>query len=299
MRDHATIKPTFWTRGTGKQLRGDLQAQVVAFHLMTSQHVSMVGIYPVAIPTIAHETGMTIEGVREGLRRCIEAGFAQYDEEEELAWVPGVARHQVGETLKPNDKRKLGVVRALKPYHHHRFYDLFVEIYADAYGLGEELERRSAPSSTLPLHASSQERAKPLPRGIDPDPDPDPALALVPDLVPEGVQGGESSGSGTMTLAATTDGIDPACLEVVATLSMNTGQTFDVPLEWALFQADCREKGKLTADRRASWEKWLLRAVLFAKQGRQRPEARRHQTPTDTAIRSPSRKLLTGGGSAP
>lgn len=169
MRDHATIAGTFWTRGTGKLLRGHAEAQVVAMYLMSCPAASMVGIFHIALPTLCHETGLTIEGAWKGLRRCFDVGFCEYDEGEELVWVPNLARYQVGEVMKPGDKRKAGVIRSLRPFHRHPFYGKFVALYGDAYGL-------VGGSPYSPPSQKSDAPPKPLQRGFDPDPvlDPDP-----------------------------------------------------------------------------------------------------------------------------
>jgi hypothetical protein len=138
MRDHASIAPTFWTRGTGKRLRGDTEAQLVALYLMSSPATSMVGIFHLALPTMCHETGLDREGALKGLARCTAEAFAFWDEDEEIVFIPALARHQVGERMSIGkngnpDKRILGVKRALAPFKGHRFYDMFLERYADAY----------------------------------------------------------------------------------------------------------------------------------------------------------------------
>jgi hypothetical protein len=171
VRQYASISPRFWTSGSGKQLRGYPEAQVVALYLMSSPHTSMVGIFNLALPTLCHETGLSLEAARKGLQRCSEVDLAFYDEAEELMWIPALARHQIGERLslgksgKP-DHRIAGVRRALGPFKGHRFYDLFVERYGSAYHLHSDVEE--APPVALP-------------RAYVPDPDP----ARVPDPAPD------------------------------------------------------------------------------------------------------------------
>lgn len=135
MRDYAQIVPTFWTRGSGKQLRGDPLAMLIALYAMTCPSSTMVGIYYLPIPTLAHETGSTVEGAREALRRVEEVGIAYYDDETEMIWVPEMARYQIGETLTPRDNRKAAVIRALRQVGKHRFARAFHEKYREAYGL--------------------------------------------------------------------------------------------------------------------------------------------------------------------
>lgn len=153
MRSYASIAPTFWTRGSGRRIRGDKEAQLVALYLMSSPQTNMVGIFHLVLPTLCHETGLTLEEARKGLARCSEEQIAFWDEEEELVWVPALARYQIGEELtlgkggKP-DHRVKGVERAIAPFKGHRFYDMFLERYAAAYLL-TELEKE-APTKGLP-----------------------------------------------------------------------------------------------------------------------------------------------------
>jgi len=137
MRSYGSVSPLFWTRGSGKRLRGHVEAQLVALYLMTSPHTTMVGIFNLSLPTLCHETGLTLEGAKKGLQRCSEEQLAFWDSEEEIVFVPALARHQLGENLKKSDHKVKGVVRALAPYKGHRFYDLFIERYADSYQLKE------------------------------------------------------------------------------------------------------------------------------------------------------------------
>jgi hypothetical protein len=153
VRSYASIAPTFWTRGSGRRIRGDKEAQLVALYLMSSPQTNMVGIFHLVLPTLCHETGLTLEEARKGLARCSEEQIAFWDEEEELVWVPALARYQIGEELtlgkggKP-DHRVKGVERAIAPFKGHRFYDMFLERYAASYLL-TELEKE-APSKGLP-----------------------------------------------------------------------------------------------------------------------------------------------------
>lgn len=177
MSSYGLVLPAFWTKGTGKRLRGDKDAQLVAVYLMSCPSRTMVGIYHLSIPQLCNDTGLTFEEATKGLARCSAEGFAFFDPDDELFFVPRLAAIQVGEELtacgrngRP-DRRIAGVRRALAQFKGHQFYAKFLEIYADSYHL-QDLRQEAA--------------AKPLTRGydpvavVDPDPDPDPV---------EGVQG--------------------------------------------------------------------------------------------------------------
>lgn len=135
MRDYARVLPQFWRGETGKSLRHDPEAQVLALYLMTCPSSTMTGLYYLPIPTIAHETGLTIDGAEGALQRLSDAGFAHYDDEEEVVWVPEMARCQIDDTLPARDNRIKGVLRELEQYRGSRFYAAFIERYAEDFHL--------------------------------------------------------------------------------------------------------------------------------------------------------------------
>jgi hypothetical protein len=164
MRDYSKIAPSFWTRGSGKRLRGDTEAQVVALYLLSSPTANMVGIYYLALVTVAHEVGMSVEKVRAALTRIAAVGFAFYDEDAELAWVPNMAEYQVGERLGgPGDKRRTGVESELAKVGRHRFVGLFLDRYADSYGVNRHpfegvAADEETPSKGKPSKSEEQEQ---------------------------------------------------------------------------------------------------------------------------------------------
>lgn len=205
MRDYARIAPTFWTRGSGKRLRGCPEAQVVALYLMSSPSTNMVGIFHLALPTLLHETGLTAEAALKGLARCAEEDLAHWDESEELVFIPALARHQLGERMsagkngKPDNKVH-AIKKALAPFKGHRFYDLFLDRYAEAYLLTELFSEGSS-------EAASQGPSKgPRARVRDPAPAPAPELALDP----EGESEGEESVMSTAGVDAPLDSLRTA-----------------------------------------------------------------------------------------
>lgn len=133
MRSYATLRSTFWTRGSGKKLRGNPIAQVLAAYLITCGHGTVCGIFSLALPTIAHETGLPLEALPGALAAVSE--IAQYDAEEELCWVPNSAREQLGQTLSSGDKRRKALEVELRQFGEHPFVAAFYELYTEAYGL--------------------------------------------------------------------------------------------------------------------------------------------------------------------
>lgn len=112
MRKYATIPPLVWQTDL-KKLRGDNDAIAVHYHLMTSSHSTMIGIYHLPLTFLAYELGSPLEGASKGLRRVCEAGIATYDEASEIVWVHDMASSQVAPRLSPKDNRVVAVAKQL------------------------------------------------------------------------------------------------------------------------------------------------------------------------------------------
>lgn len=159
MRDYGKVSPQFWIGRTGKTLRGNPAAQVLALYLMTSPHANMIGVYHCPVAYMAHETGMTTEGASEALRCLIEADFCTFDAVDEYVFVHQFALHQVGETLDPKDKRCKGVENELSKVPKNQCWQAFRARYAVPYNLSAPPQNPSpseAPSK--PLASQKQEQ---------------------------------------------------------------------------------------------------------------------------------------------
>ena len=103
MRDYAKVLPSFWIGPSGKKLRGDMEAQLLALYLMTSPHANMIGVYHCPILYMAHETGMPLEGATKALQRLCEAGFCHYGNDTPRCWRPQwncrLRRYEHGQNL--------------------------------------------------------------------------------------------------------------------------------------------------------------------------------------------------------
>lgn len=105
MRQYSKISPSIWTGKTAKAIRGNLEAIVVQSYLLTSPMATMTGVYYCPILYICSDTGLSREGAMNGLKVLIDEGFCFYDWNREWVFVKNMARFQVAEELKPNDKR--------------------------------------------------------------------------------------------------------------------------------------------------------------------------------------------------
>ena len=157
MRDYAKVSPQFWTKGSGKRLRGDPDAQVLALYLVTCPSANMIGIYYVPFVAIAHETGLGEKRAKAAMARLTVAGFADYDDDAELAWVPNMAAYQIGEAISGGDKRHKGVTGELGKYTGHRFAERFLETYGTAYGIVPAASKRAASGSPFQGASGTQE----------------------------------------------------------------------------------------------------------------------------------------------
>lgn len=162
MRDYAKISPQFWIGKTGKALRKHgLEAQLVGLYLLTNPHSTMLGMYPLPVIYIGHETGLGFEGASKGLQCCIEAGFCKYDEDSEVVWVIEMAHYQIADSLNVNDKQCKGVQKAYDEVIENPFLSEFYEMYSADFHLthkrGDESPSK-APSEALASKEKEKEK---------------------------------------------------------------------------------------------------------------------------------------------
>jgi hypothetical protein len=112
MRKYASIPPRVWQADL-KAVRGDLEAIAVHYHLTTSGHANMLGLYYLPVAYIAHEIGFSQEGASKGLLTLIDANICSYDFEREIVWVHDMAADQIAPQLSPKDKRVKGIADQL------------------------------------------------------------------------------------------------------------------------------------------------------------------------------------------
>lgn len=159
MRDYGVVSPKFWIGETGKALRGNAPAQVLALYLMTCPHANMIGVFHCPVLYMAHETGLGMEGASKALQSLIEAQYCTYDEASETVFVHRMAAYQVAESLKPGDNRVKGVEREWSNIGPAQLKAAFTAIYSVAFHLPAEAEKQSpsqAPSK--PLGSQEQEQ---------------------------------------------------------------------------------------------------------------------------------------------
>jgi hypothetical protein len=166
MRNYAKAAPTFWTGETARLIRDSgkitRDVQVVAFYLFTCPNSNWIGLYYLPIPTICHEVLITKEPLLRAIERLQKMDFAYYDLGKELVWVPGSAKFQISETLKPEDKRIKGIMKDLQAYKDHKFAWDFYKRYEKAFNL-PEFSFPEGPSKGLPRPISSRKAEQEAP----------------------------------------------------------------------------------------------------------------------------------------
>ncbi|NDV88779.1 hypothetical protein GTW51_18960 [Aurantimonas aggregata] len=138
MRSFAAIPPVVWQMDI-KKLRGDPTAIAVYYHLTTSPHSTMIGIYALDLHYLSIDLGIPFEGASKGLRRVIEEGLASYDEEHEIVWVHEMAISQVAPRLSPKDNRVLAVAKQLAQLPICQITLAFYARYRDVFNLRDAL----------------------------------------------------------------------------------------------------------------------------------------------------------------
>lgn len=166
MRDYSKISPQFWIGSTGKKLRTKgIECQLVSLYLMTCTHANMLGMYYLPKIYIAHECGLSIEGASKGLQGAIEAGFCAYDDDSEMVWVYEMATYQVGEQLKAEDKRVLGIQNEYNNLPECPHLLDFYKKYKDQFHMNEA-RGIQAPSKPLGSQEQEQEQEQKAGTGI-------------------------------------------------------------------------------------------------------------------------------------
>jgi hypothetical protein len=156
MREYGKVAPSFWMGETGREIiQSGPESTIVALYLMTSPHANMLGLYYLPIAYISHDTGLLLEGASKGLQRVCEAGLCGYDKGSQVVWVYEMARFQVEDSLKPGDKRVIGINKEYQRLPKCLFLGDFFDKYHKAFHLEA---RRGFEAPCKPLRSQEQEQ---------------------------------------------------------------------------------------------------------------------------------------------
>jgi hypothetical protein len=155
-RRYGMILTTFYTGPTGVKIRrAGERPQHVALYTCTSPSTSMLGFFYLPVSTIAHDTGIPLEGAREALVSLQAVGFCEYDDETEWVWIPELARYQLGEILGPKDNRHKAMLGKLQESKGSVFYGKFLDRYRVPYQIPDESPFKAPPK---PLRSQEQDQ---------------------------------------------------------------------------------------------------------------------------------------------
>lgn len=169
MRDYGKVAPTFWTGETGIKLRGfGRDAQLLALYLISGPNANWIGLYHLPMVLIYHHLGLTKEGASKALARVIRSGFAFYDGASEVVFVVEMAAHQIGQRLKPTDKRHKGVCKDLEIWRKSIYIKHFYARYELPYHLPKLSPLEGASQVGLPEAEQEQEQEQEAEADIKP-----------------------------------------------------------------------------------------------------------------------------------
>jgi hypothetical protein len=170
---YGVVFPEFWTGETGRviQASGGKDAQLTALYLMSCRYATMIGLYPLPVRDIRHETGIGQKGLVRAFTVLASARFADYDARTEHVWVREMAKFRLGlqvKALESKDNRVLGIQRLYDRLTENPFLEPFFDRYSKELHLrGKRRSGRPAeplldvvPSKGLrsPLQASDQDQ---------------------------------------------------------------------------------------------------------------------------------------------
>lgn len=167
MRPYATVVPTFWAAFRSRIVREcGTDAQTVlllALYCISSPNSNMVGLYYLPLPTIAHETGLTLQQVTNALEHLKKLDFCLYNADREVIWVIKMAKFQIGEALSAGDKRCAMVRKELLRLGENEFTQQFIGLYSVNYHLNIDAPSKPLPASIVNVSdAPSKPLARPL-----------------------------------------------------------------------------------------------------------------------------------------
>jgi hypothetical protein len=171
---YGVVFPEFWTGETGRviQASGGKDAQLTALYLMSCRYATMIGLYPLPVRDIRHETGIGQKGLVRAFTVLSSARFADYDARTEHVWVREMAKFRLGlqvKALESKDNRVLGIQRLYDRLTENPFLEPFFDRYAKELHLRGK-RRSGRPAEPLldmvpckglrsPLQASDQDQS--------------------------------------------------------------------------------------------------------------------------------------------
>lgn len=141
MRSFGTVKPTFWNGPSGRAIReAGADVQLVALYLLTNPHANMIGLYYLPMVFARKELPLAMPQILKSMQALDALGFASYDTTAEVVWVREMAKFQLGDELKLEDRRVKGIATLYWDVPPNRFLGEFFDRYAEPFHLPRRRE---------------------------------------------------------------------------------------------------------------------------------------------------------------
>lgn len=118
----------FWQRGPGRALRPTPLARLLALYFLSCPSSRLSGVYYIPIPLAGHELGFADGLILELLPKLSEVGFAEYDIENDLVFVPEMFGYYFQED-DPSNLHSRKVITDLLEFSPHPFVESFFALH--------------------------------------------------------------------------------------------------------------------------------------------------------------------------
>lgn len=204
------VNSKLWTGEVMLALRGDTDALVVLFYILTGPEScsSSIGVFRLSVGAIADAVGIPFERCADAVRRVCDTGFAFYDEPFRMWHLTEAARHRYGDEPNPSRNELKGLISSLpglvavspKSLAWKHFHDRYAAGWAPIFdAAGVAFERRPdavpTPSGTRDKRRREEEKKRDTPPPpADGGPAPDGALPPVPKWATDAAKGTNLTG---------------------------------------------------------------------------------------------------------
>lgn len=160
---YGVLYPSYWTGQTGRSLRkaGGKDALLLGAYLISNDHMNMIGLYRLPMPTVRTELGLTPAVTARALAAMQSEEFAFYDDVTAFVWVREMARFRLGivggSPLDRKDKKRIGAERLYESLAPNPFLGPFFDRYRQVLQLRHRREDSLRGGNDTPLHAPPQD----------------------------------------------------------------------------------------------------------------------------------------------
>lgn len=132
---YAIVQPSMWADPEFRELPPG--AQRIYLYLLTNPHADWSGIYHLSFATIADDLNLELADVQDALDGPLES-LVEYDTRAREVFVVGAGRVQIGDEMKPDDKRRKPLERHLAGIHSKALLQRFYDVYGKPWHLSPD-----------------------------------------------------------------------------------------------------------------------------------------------------------------